>query len=198
MITVVSLQVQPHTATRWYRYCRSVFVKDAEMNCTRIGGPDKIIEVDESIFGRSKYNRGRFISGQWVFGGIDRETRKTFFIPVKNRDAKTLREVLEEWVLPGTTIISDCWKGYTDLEQSGFHHLTVNHSINFVDPITKAHTNTVERRWRDIKETIPKYGRKKNMFASYLAEYQFKVRYPRKSRLRSFFRVAAILYPPAY
>ena len=39
----------------------------------KIDGMGKIVEVDESKFGRRKYNRGRDRDGQWVFGGVDLE-----------------------------------------------------------------------------------------------------------------------------
>lgn len=34
---------------------------------------------------------------------------------------------------------------------NNYKHETVNHSENFVDPITKAHTNKVERLWLELK-----------------------------------------------
>jgi len=38
----------------------------------KLGGPGKIVEIDESKFGRRKYHRGHHVDGQWVFGGIER------------------------------------------------------------------------------------------------------------------------------
>jgi hypothetical protein len=40
----------------------------------KIGGPNKIVEIDESKFGRRKYNRGHPVTGQCVFGGVERES----------------------------------------------------------------------------------------------------------------------------
>ena len=140
----------------------------------KIGGPGKIIEIDESKFGRRKYNKGHHVDGQWVFGGIERETGRVFFSAVEKRDTPTLLKVIKEWVLPGTTIISDCWKAYNCLNDEGFEHMTVNHSVNFVDPETGAHTNSIESTWRHLKYFCPEYSREKKSFPGYLAHYMFK------------------------
>jgi len=47
--------------------------------------------------------------GQWVFGDFESGTNKCFLVPVEKRDKITLLEIIKEWILPGTTIISDCW-----------------------------------------------------------------------------------------
>ena len=44
------------------------------------------VEIDESKFGKLKFNRGRRIEGQWVFGGICRQTKAYFLVPVGQRD----------------------------------------------------------------------------------------------------------------
>jgi len=69
-----------------------------------------VVEIDESKFGRRKYYRGHRVEGQWVFGGIERITGKCFLVPVERRDKNTLLELIKQWILPGTLIISDCWK----------------------------------------------------------------------------------------
>ena len=83
---------------------------------------------------KCKYQRGRLVEGQWVLGGICRETRQVFLVPVDNRDGATLLSIIEEYVAPKTHIVSDCWKGYDSLQQSSknYTHSTVNHSQNFV------------------------------------------------------------------
>ena len=60
----------------------------------------------------------------------------TRIVPVEKREKTTLLDIIKERILPGTTVMSDCWKSYDCLTDEGFHHLRVNHSIHFVDPTT--------------------------------------------------------------
>ena len=55
----------------------------------KIGGPNKTVEVDESKFGRRKYNRGHPVKGQWLFDCVERESGKTFLVPVLDRPTDT-------------------------------------------------------------------------------------------------------------
>ena len=109
-----------------------------------------------------------------MFGGVECGSGKCFLIPVEHQDSTTLLNIIEEWILPGTTIISDCWKAYECLEEAGFVHQRVNHKKNFVGPATSAHTNTVERAWREVRNGIPRFGRSEQHFLGYLAEFMFK------------------------
>ncbi|KAE8741223.1 hypothetical protein FOCC_FOCC013257 [Frankliniella occidentalis] len=133
------------------------------------------------------------IEGQWVFGGIERDTKKSFLVPVEHRDAKTLIPALHEWVLPGTTVITDGWSAYSKLSSEGFILYVVNHSKNFVDPETGAHTQTCERQWRDVRGIIPRFGRREKNFPGYLAEYQFKKRITEApKRLHEFMKYCSV------
>ncbi|KAK4290150.1 hypothetical protein Pmani_036937 [Petrolisthes manimaculis] len=88
----------------------------------KIGGKDMIVEIDESKFGKRKYNVGRIVEGQWVFGGICRETKSTFLVPVEKRDKDTLLQIIKDKIEPGSIIISDCWKANNCLQDEGFQH----------------------------------------------------------------------------
>lgn len=191
------LQLSDPTIVDWASFCREVLVEWCVKQTGKIGGQGKIVEIDESKFGKRKYNVGRVIEGQWVFGGLCRETRTCFMVPVEKRDSETLLNIIKERIQPGSTIISDCWKAYNCLSEHGYKHLTVNHSLNFVDPSTLAHTNNIERLWREAKTKVPLYGRTKKHFAGYLARSVFIMTHkdPNK-RFHHFLKEIAALYNP--
>lgn len=73
------------------------------------------VELYESMFAKRKYNVGHVIEQQWVFGGICREPKESFLFAVENRSAASLMKIIIENIMPGTKIISDCWKAYNGL-----------------------------------------------------------------------------------
>jgi len=84
------------------------------------------------------------------------------------------------------------------LKDEGYKHLTVNHSIQFKDPETGAHTNNVEGMWRHAKASMSQYCRKKRFYAGYLAKHMFlkSCRVQNVDPLTEFFRLCSILYNP--
>lgn len=166
------------TTVDWCNYLREVCAWTLLNNPIKIGGPGLTVEIDESLFSRRKSHAGRVLPCQWVFGGICRETGECFLYAVPNRSATTLMKVISESILPGTTIISDCWKAYTNVSSSGdYQHLTVNHQYNFVDPETGAHTQTIESTWRNAKmKNKANYGTHRTMLDSYLCEFLWRKR----------------------
>lgn len=136
-----------------------------------IGGEGIIVEIDESKFGRRKYNRGHRVPGVWVVGGIERTREAKYFVKeIESRDRETLLDVIKKHVLPGSIIYTDLWKGYTGLEQQGYEHHTVNHSQHFVDPVTQIHTNRIEGLWNGLKMNIRPRNRVKCTIEDHLFE----------------------------
>ena len=107
--------------------------------------------------------------------------------------------LIRKWILPGTTIISDCWRAYFGLDEQGFEHLRVNHSLHFKDPETEAHTNSIESSWRAAKAVTTASGRKKAHIPGNLAKYMFYKRCKELGldRTTEFYRLAGELYNPA-
>ena len=79
------------------------------------------------------------------------------FVPVENRSWETLLRILNYWIYPDFVAVSDCWKSYACLVSEGFHHVTLNHMYNFVDPNTGAFT---QYRTRARVERFTKQGTK--------------------------------------
>ncbi len=188
-----------HTVVDWFNFCRELVEIDFFLHSTQVGGPGKIVEIDESKFGKRKYHRGHRVDGKWVFGIIERDNLSNILmVPVENRTAKTLLAIIKDWVIPGTTIMSDCWKSYDCLEHEGFKHLTVNHTYNFVDPDTGACTNLIEGSWLHAKKSFPKYGTSKDLFDSYLGAFlwRWRMRHNGRDLFESFLSAVRGVYPP--
>ena len=148
------------------RYCCDICYNIiVETSSDQIGGPNCTVEIDKSKFGKTKYHKGRYIKGQWVFGGICHQTREFFLVPVERRDKDTLIPIITE------RIMSDCWKSYDCLNTMDFEHLTVNHSYNFVDPNTEAHTQNIENLWWQIKRQLPETYTRHDQLYLHLSEY---------------------------
>lgn len=161
-----------------------------------LGGLGKIVEIDESKFGKRKYNRGHHIEGQWVFGGVERDSPNSFLVPVDRRDKETLLPIIQKYILPGSIIISDCWKAYAELQTLNYTHQTVNHSQTFKDPFTGACTNTIEGLWRHAKHRIPHYRRINSDYTGYLAKFMFlsKIRRNGLEPVKEFCKQAGLMY----
>ena len=143
----------PDTVTNYYQACRQACYQWSLSEQPKIGVPGMTVEIDESQMTKRKNNVGRVTNEQWVFGGICRETRERFVVPVHDRTAETLLPIIQTFIVEGTNINSDSWRSYTKIDQldSNYTHNVVNHHQNFVDPQTGTHTQTVERMWREVK-----------------------------------------------
>ncbi|VDI67222.1 Hypothetical predicted protein [Mytilus galloprovincialis] len=108
---------------------------------------EHLIEIDESLFGKKrKYHRGTGKQDTWVFGMVEKGSRKVILQIVEKRDRKTLLPIIQENVAEGAHINSDCWAAYNTLEKEGFVHKTVNHSKEFKAQDGTC-TNEIEGIW---------------------------------------------------
>ena len=57
-------------------------------------------------------------------------------------------------------------------------HRVVNHSLNFVDPLTGVHTQHIESYWNRVKRKFKRMmGVERGQMASYLDEFMWRERY---------------------
>ena len=176
---VREMNLGEHTFVDWRNYLRDICAEHLIRNPTVIGGVGITVQIDESVFVRRKANVGRMpVPQQWVFGGVDCASKEGFLVTVPRRDAATLLAVLQQYVRPGTTVVSDLWAAYNTIGNLGYQHLTVNHSVNFVDPVTGAHTNEVENMWMRAKRRNKKEcGTARSLLDSYLLEFMWRLKF---------------------
>jgi hypothetical protein len=97
-------------------------------------------------------------------------------------------------------------------DHNDYKHLTVNHSVNFKDPITGAHTNQIDGiilinflvsnklsnfllgLWNLAKKSLPETNRNKKMFAGYLASFMLHIKWKKEDGYSMFMNYAAKLY----
>lgn len=160
------LKLSKSTVSNWYKKFRKLAcLFYLLLENKPIGGLNKTVEIDECCIAKRKYNTGRILrSQQWIFGGITREEPKEFFIEmVKSRNRQTLLEIIKRKILPETTIISDCWRAYNNLEilcpEYNFKHFQINHSENYVSPSNSIiHTQNIESFWSTLKRYLRSKG----------------------------------------
>ena len=113
-----------HTLVDWKIFAREVCLEILQEDNCKIGGIGKVVEIDESKFGKRKYQRGKRVDGIWVSGGIERDSKQCFFECVEDRSAETLVALIQKYIEPGSIINSDCLKAYCSLDKMGYTHLT--------------------------------------------------------------------------
>ena len=165
----------------------------------RLGGPGCVVQIDESLFRHkpkvyntmmsfvhnsnrfhTQHHRGRATTQeQWVFGLVDvsQEPSLGYMEMVSRRDAQTLLPIIQAHVLPGTTIYSDQWAAYNQVQSipNVAAHATVNHSLHFVDLQTGVRTQNIESYWNRVKYRFKHMkGVHLHQLASHLDEFMWR------------------------
>ena len=86
--------------------------EELRTNSERIGGPLRVVEIDEALLRCRKYNRGRAKEELWILGGVEgpvsaTEKPRMFLVPLPDRTQSTIEDVIKEWVEPQSIICTD-------------------------------------------------------------------------------------------
>ncbi|KAL3069063.1 hypothetical protein niasHT_034293 [Heterodera trifolii] len=174
------IRLSLHTLIDWsnfYRGC-SRWLLD---NPIRLGGVGHVVQIDEALVARRKYHRGHRVRKIWLFGMYDVHTNIGVVRIVPDKSRATLLPIIEEFVVPGSSIHSDQWAAYmggaipTIPVIPPYVHHSVNHTIHFVDPLTGAHTNHVECFWKNLKMKFKAMsGTYREMLPRYCDEHMWR------------------------
>lgn len=191
------------TVSNYFNDFRVLLTNHMLANPIQLGGPGIEVKVDESFFsGKRKYNRGRLVQGvaqPWVLGLLDTATANVVMLCLQDRTAQTLIPYIEQFVAPRSTIVTDGWAAYTQIANSpnNYIHQVVNHTENFVDPVTLAHTQEIEGFWAHAKAKYKDCrGFHPNVRANYLDEIQWRWNTRQDPPLLKMMEVIRELYNP--
>ena len=99
---------------------------------------------------------------------------------VERRNRQTLDPLINQHLRPHSTVWSDQFKAYFHLKEleNVDSHLTVNHSVHFLDPETGVHTNGIEGLWGRMKLFLrKKRGIPREQIPGYIDEFWWRQRY---------------------
>lgn len=146
------------------------------------------MDLDEHYMTAKHGGRGRQVRRhpKWIFGITERGSGNSYIKIVRRRDAATLLPVIFRHVRPGSTINSDEWRAYRriTLLPGFFRHLMVNHRVNFVDPVTGAHTQHIENTWSRWCDYVRRHhGIHDGPLRDHIMEFLWRERFGARNRV---------------
>jgi hypothetical protein len=123
-LVVDELELTEHTVIDWYNFARDVCQTYNHQNVVVLGGlnPDitaRVVEIDETVLQKRKYNRGMAVPQRCIFGIIERDTKRCCIQYVPDRRASTLLPIIEDGIAPGSRIMSDGLASYSSISFIG-------------------------------------------------------------------------------
>ena len=119
-----------------------------------LGGPGKLVEVDEVLLRHMRYpGHNRFEAAMVM--GIACEGKVVTGI-IADRKRQTLHANILKYVKPGSTVVTDDWTAYKGLERLGFAHVCVNHSRGFFNQEGYA-TCAIDSYWASLRRAMRGY-----------------------------------------
>lgn len=167
-------KVNVNTVTEWSQFCRDVCLDVCVSDSEVIGGEEVVVEMDESKFTRRRYCNTQEVKGNWIYCGVEKVSKKSFFKIVEKPSKNELLAVLKEFILPGTIIVSNCWGRYNCLLDDRFVRLIRTHSYEFKEAITGSRNSSTQTVCADVKRSLSVKKMFDNNFPSYLAEYVWR------------------------
>ncbi len=141
-----------------------------------LGGPNKVVEADETyVGGKAKNRKGKVPPKEAVVALVERDGKVRSF-HIQTVSAKTLRPILVTQVSRKSYLMTDDSTVYPKIGEEYAGHGTVNHSIEEYVRGGFWHTNTVENYFSIMKRGITGvyHHVSQQHLKRYLAEFDFR------------------------
>lgn len=143
-----------------------------------LGGAGYEVEVDETLIGGSVSGMGSGYKGNktCVVGMLERGGELITRV-VTSRTKPAMHALINEHILPGTTVHTDEFGGYKDLADNGYNHVKVEHKAKVYATPDGAGVNSIEGFWAFLKRGIN--GTHIHVSGKHLSKYlgEFEYRY---------------------
>ena len=169
------------TVSQWCAFIRYLCETTIENNPQELGGFNENsetieVEINESKFFHRKYHSGQWRERHWVFGAVERRTRRCWSAWSHGSHLRAYHQALDiAWHS------SDGWAAYANIENIAngiYTHSVIVHERNFVDPIEPGvHTQVIENTSMRAKQKLRRqHGTSVELFALYMAEFMWRCR----------------------
>lgn len=184
----------------------------------RIGGlPDEHVEVDETWVGGRTRGKGRGVHNQVLVAGaveVRRRKRETNLNKrrdgryagrvrlaiVRDRSAQSLCGFIKNAIVPQTTVITDGWDGYNDLDKLGYNPFAF--AARGDPEVTEAHMPMIHLVFSNLKTWLRgiHHGVSQQHLQAYLNEFTFRFnrRFYPFNAFRSLLGIAGDVHAPTY
>ena len=119
-----------------------------------LGGDGKLVEVDEVLL-RHVRSPGKYHSDATIILGMVCDGTLINGV-INDRTRKTLHANIVRFIKPGSIIVTDDWRPYRGLEQFGFSHIAVNHSVGFFNE-NGFSTGEIDSYWAVLRRAMRSY-----------------------------------------
>lgn len=113
-----------------------------------------IVEIDEAFFSKSNIRTWatNSVARKGPIIGMIQRGGKVVVRTLTDRKAETIEEIILKYVEPETTIFTDGWMGYKNLDKYYNHHW-IDHAGNEYSR-DSIHTNSIEGFWGYLKKSL--------------------------------------------
>lgn len=211
------LDIEHGTVAFWAGLCREFCLKHLNLEVGKIGGKGIVVEINEDEFVSRQRNRKRSVSQidedetdmsepqkrrkevvrrKWIIAGLQKNSDNSFLAVMTEHNSENLLRILQEHVLPETTVVSSCWSAYGGKRIIKPLLQSANYNLHIKNGDKRASTNLFKPIWDDLRFHLSTRTAK-DQFDSYLAEYSWRRLYKNtKERMANLLQNIKTYHPP--